>query len=231
MEIVGHKESSLSEWDGRVSSIVWVAGCNWRCPYCHNHRMIVDHESLERIDEEVIFNYIESNVGWIDGICISGGEPTLQPDLIDFIGKSKGFDIGVKLETNGSSPEVIEQLISDNMIDNLALDVKQIPGKKLSNITGSDDIYKILQSFNISFRSNIEVEYHTTLCPSLVNSDDIKEIGKFLHGKGKWILQQYDPTDVLDQDRAGKYKYNNEELEEILEIAKKHHNNVILKNA
>lgn len=230
MDIIGFKESSLSEWDGKVSSIIWTAGCNWRCPYCHNHKMVINHDSIDRIDKKTIFDYIKSNEGWIDGICISGGEPTLQPDLKEFINEIKELNLLIKLETNGSKPDIIKELIESELIDCLALDIKHVPGSKLLNITGDNNIYSVLQSFNVSFNANIEVEYHTTICPSFIKKEDIKEMAEFLHNKGIWILQQYDPTDVLDEDRAGKHRYCNDELDEIVEVAKQNHKNVIIKN-
>lgn len=232
MHIAGFKESSLNEWEGHVSSIVWTAGCNWRCAYCHAGHLILEPDELEKIEEEVVFDYIRDKNGWIDGLCISGGEPTLQPDLIDFIIRARELDIAIKLETNGSKPNVLRKLVKDDLIECLCLDLKQLP-PKLLNINGqTGNVYEVLDSFNVAFKADehMETEFHTTLCPAFVNLQAIKEMGEFLHNKGLWILQQYDASETLIPDKAGDRMYSEEEVEELYREAQKYHKNVILKN-
>lgn len=231
MHIAGFKESSLIEWEGRVSSIIWTAGCNWRCAYCHGSHLILEPDEIEKIEEQVIFDYIKGKEGWIDGLCISGGEPTLQPDLIDFIQKVKSeLKIGVKLATNGSNPGVIKKLLKDNLLDCLCLDFKQLP-EKILNINGQKGgIHNIIDSYNAAFRADIEVEFHTTLCPPFVSFECIKPMAEFLHNKGLWVLQQYDASDILVPEKAGSRIYSNEEIQKIYVEAHQYHNNVILKN-
>jgi pyruvate formate lyase activating enzyme len=234
MKIVGFKESSLSEWEGHVSSIIWTAGCNWRCTYCHNKDLILNIDKLDEVTEDTIYEYIKTKEGWIDGLCITGGEPTIQPDLCDFIRKTKEkFDIGIKLETNGSNPIVIRDLLDNNLIDCLALDFKTMPNIALLELNKQKgNIAEVLKSFNISFEAadKIEVEYHTTLCPKYIKIDILEEMSQFLHNKGLWILQQYTNENVLNIKDSGEYEYDNDELKILLEIAHKHHNNIITKN-
>jgi pyruvate formate lyase activating enzyme len=231
MHIAGFKESSLNEWEGYVTSIIWTAGCNWRCAYCHGSHLILEPDEIDKIEEQTIFDFIKDKNGWVDGLCISGGEPTLQPDLIDFIQRArKQLNVAIKLETNGSNPQVIRKLLNDNSLECLCLDFKQLP-EKLPNITGKkSDIYEVIDSYNAAFKSEIEIEFHTTLCPSFVKFDDIKPMAEFLHNKGLWILQQYNTSDVLDLDRAGNIIYSNEEIAEIYAEAQKYHKNVMVKN-
>jgi len=230
MHIAGFKESSLNEWEGRVSSIIWTSGCNWRCSYCHASHLILEPEKLEAIEESIIFDYMKSKDGWVDGLCISGGEPTLQPDLIDFIKRVKSqLNVEIKLETNGSNPEILSELINEHLINCLSLDFKHLP-ENVHKISKVKESFNVLQSYNLAFRAEIEVEFHTTLCPAFINIDDIIPMAKFLHNKGTWVLQQYNPDDVLELDRAGNTSYSKEEISRIYKTAKEHHKDVILKN-
>lgn len=231
MHIAGFKRSSLNEWDGHISSIIWTAGCNWKCAYCHASHLIKEPEKIENIEENTVFDYINSKDGWIDGLCISGGEPTIQPDLFDFIKRAKNkTNVDIKLETNGSNPSVIKTLLSNNLLKCLCLDLKQLPSKLL-NLNGQNGgIYEVLESFNVAFGSEIEVEFHTTLCPKYIDKQSIEEMGKFLHGSGVWVLQQYKKSDVLYPDVVGGETYTDDEVNSLYECAKSHHKNVILKN-
>jgi len=218
MLIAGFQESSLNEWDGHVSSIIWTPGCNWRCTYCHAGYLILDTDKLELINEAKVFKYIESKSGWIDGLCISGGEPTLQPDLCDFIKKVK-------------DQATVEKLIKDKLLDCYCLDFKQMPDRRLLEITGeTGNLYSVLQSFNLAFGAGIEVEFHTTLCPSYIGIDDIPIMGNFLHNAGLWVLQQYDTTNTISPNLAREAKYNQEQLGEILKSAQLVHKNVMMQN-
>lgn len=232
MHIAGFKESSLNEWEGYVSSIIWTAGCNWRCAYCHAAKLLLEPDEIDQIEEKVIFDFIKGKSGWVDGLCISGGEPTLQPDLIDFILRVKEeLNISIKLETNGSNPAVIRKLVDGGLIECLCVDFKQLPTKLLLDINGqSGDLFSVLDSFNAAFRTNIETEFHTTLCPPFVGLDSIKPMAEFLHNKGLWVLQQYDSSETLIPDKAGNKVYSEEEVSEMYVEAQKYHKNVILKN-
>ena len=231
MHIAGFKESSLNEWEGYVTSIVWTAGCNWRCAYCHGRHLILEPDEIDRIEEEIIFDFIKGKEGWIDGLCISGGEPTIQPDLIDFIERAKKeLGVAIKLETNGSNPEVIKEILKKGLLTCLCLDLKTLP-KDVLRINGqTGGVHDILESYNAAFKADIDVEFHTTLCPEFVRFEHIKSMAEFLHNKGLWVLQQYNYEEALIPEKAGDKTYSESEAKEIHEEAKKYHNNVILKN-
>jgi len=229
MHIAGFKESSLNEWEGYVSSIIWTAGCNWRCAYCHGGHLLQDE--IDHIEEDIIFDYIKSKDGWIDGLCISGGEPTIQPDLIDFIERVKNeLNIAIKLETNGSHPEIIRELIRKELLTCLCLDFKSMPEGVLKINGQSGGVHAILDSYNAAFKCDIEVEFHTTLCPQFINLEAITSMAKFLHNKGMWVLQQYNSSETLIPDIAGDKTYSESEVLEMYTEAKKYHDNVILVN-
>lgn len=221
MNIRGFRESSITEWEDKLSSVVWVGGCNWRCPFCHASSLLND--ALPVIDEEFVIKQICDRREWLDGVCITGGEPTLQNDLEAFIDR---VELPVKLETNGSRPAVIEKLIHDRKIQCLSLDFKTSVSR-LSELGG--DAVEWSTSLGVALGAAIDVEFHTTLCPAFVDVGIIQEIGSYLHNKGAWFLQQYNPKDVLDITNAGRQTYNAEEIENIINAATAVHDNVIVK--
>jgi len=231
MHIAGFKESSLTEWEGHVSTIIWTAGCNWRCAYCHGSHLILEPDEIDRIEEDMIFDFIKGKKGWIDGLCISGGEPTLQSELVSFIQRAKKeLGIAIRLETNGSNPRIIRKLLKNNLLECLCLDFKQLPENILKINAQNGGVMEVIDSYNAAFRSDIEIEFRTTLCPRFVDLDSIKPMAEFLHNKGLWVLQQYDATETLTPNKAGDRTYLAEEIKEIYAEAQKHHSNVILKD-
>jgi pyruvate formate lyase activating enzyme len=230
MKIAEFKESSLTEWEGHVSSIIWTPGCNWRCAYCNTAHLIENKDNLE-VDPQTVSDYIKSKSGWIDGLVVTGGEPTLQADLSEFLTEIKKLGVAVKLETNGSRPAIIRKLITYKLIDCLNLDFKLMPDTKLLHLTSQNSgLFDVLDGLSTAFRSTdkMEVNFCTTLCPVYINIDTIREMGLFLHNKGAWVLRKYDPTSVLRPEFANGYVFSDEEVEEIVTEAKKHHEKVIL---
>jgi pyruvate formate lyase activating enzyme len=248
MDIRGFLPSSLNEWKGRVAAVVFVGGCNWRCPYCHGWRFVKEPQTLKPVPEAEVLAHLEKQEGWIDGLVISGGEPTLQSDLPDFIRKIRLRKIQVKLETNGSRPEAIEKLLREGLLDCLCLDYKAPTDERLAWTAGShphaanvqrptakenpaldlgpwtaDEIAAVRRSFALAAASGIEREYHTTLCPAYLDAKTLEEMALALEPGGLWILQQYGPGDVLDPQEAGSLRYDADELLNLEKIAKRHH--------
>lgn len=233
IDIRGLITNSLVEWEGRVSAVVFTAGCNWRCPYCHGWRFVTEPESLKPFSAQDVFALLDTQKGWLDGIVITGGEATLQPGLVDFIRDLKQTGIAVKLETNGTHPEVIEELLGANLLDCLALDYKAPLDARLQELTGVDDTRTALDSVHRAFvmaaSSGIEHEYHTTLCPRFVTPETLKEMAQTLEDGGLWVLQQYEPGDILNPDAAGAAPYDSDTLDDLARIAGEHHPNVLLR--
>jgi len=230
MDIRGYLHSSLIEWEGRITPVVFTAGCNWRCPYCHGWRFVKEWESLNRITEESIIEHITKYRKWFDGIVISGGEPTLQTDLLSFLEMLNELELQVKLETNGSNPDVIEILLERKLIQCLCIDFKMIPDERLNVVAGvSVNKEAVNKTFRLAKSSTIEREYHTTLCPKFISIDVFREMSDWLECTGLWVLQQYEPDDVLCIESAGTGRYTDEELNQLEAIAKERHHNVLLR--
>lgn len=222
MDIRGFVPTSLNEWHGKISSIIFTQSCNWRCPYCHGWRFVKDQMPQINIDE--IYNYLDKNINWIDGIVITGGEPTLQKDLKSFINIMKEQGFKVKLETNGSQYEVISDII--NHIDCISVDYKTSLDK-LENITHAD-IGGFEQTIDMLKEINIEKEYHTTLWPQCINVDTITDIGNSLNNDGKWFLQQFRNSDCMEDTTIVGKPFSQSSITALYHTALSMHENVVL---
>ena len=199
MLIGGFQKESLIDYPGKICAIIFTVGCNFRCSYCHNSELVIP-EKIKNIglySEEQIFNYLKKRIGIIDALEITGGEPTLQKDLDTFMKKVKSLGLLIKLDTNGTNPEVIKRLINEKLVDYIAMDVKA-PLKRYDEITRvSVDIKKIEESIRIIINSDLDYEFRTTAIPYLKEEDFI-EIGKLIQGAKNYYIQQFSNKDTLE---------------------------------
>lgn len=227
MKIVGLQKLSMVDYDGHIATTIFTSGCNFACPFCHNSSLVTNISQNEEIDINDIFAHLKKRKGIIDAVVISGGEPTLQPDLIDFIRSLKEYNVFIKLDTNGTKPKVIKNLIENNLIDYIAMDIKNSPEKYITT-TGRDvDIDAIKTSIEYIIKSNIDHEFRTTLVEEFHNTSDIVDMSKMLIGAKKWRLQKF-----VDNDNcimAGLHKINKDKANEMLNIAKKYIPNTALR--
>jgi pyruvate formate lyase activating enzyme len=233
MDIRGFVANSLLEWEDRVAAVVVTGGCNWRCPYCHGWRFVLEPDKLLRVDEDEIIRRLATQGEWLDGVVISGGEPTLQSDLPAFIARVREeTGLAVKLHTNGSRPEVLRPLLDDGLLACLALDYKAPLDARLSKAAGRElsaaEIADVAESFRLAAASGIG-EYHTTLCPRFVDFDTFAAMAERLKdNNGLWILQRYAPDDCLDPEAAGAERYDDTALERFLALARERYNGKVL---
>ena len=190
MKIVGFQKLTMVDYPGKMACIIFTEGCNYRCPYCHNSLLVYEKSDYE-IDEEEIFNYIDKRKGIIEGIVISGGEPTLQKDLKEFLIKLRNYPISIKLDTNGSNPKIIKELIDNNLVDYIAMDIKNsIKKYPITTAINKINTDNVLESINILKKSKIDYEFRTTIVKELHDIEDIKEIRKLI-GKSKYYIQNF----------------------------------------
>ncbi len=203
MEIKGLQKMSLIDYPGRMSAVVFLGGCNFRCPYCHNPELVEGAAKLPTIGEKRVFSFLETRKKWLDGVVVTGGEPCLNPGLPDFVKKIKGMGFLVKLDTNGSNPGMLGQLVKAGLLDFISMDIKA-PLGKYREVVGTDvnrdDIQK---SVDIVRSSGLEYEFRTTVVPGLVGGRDMLEIGKWLEGSEKYCIQQFRPGKTLDSRFQG----------------------------
>lgn len=170
MKIGGIIKNSLIDYPGNISTVIFTTGCNLNCNYCHNHKLI-NEDDMSNYDNKFILNFIKERHNFIDGVCITGGEPTLQNDLISFVEKINEMNLKVKLDTNGSNPDIVEKLIEKKLIDYIAVDIKCSKKKaRILGIKNIDNYYLNLEkTINIIQNSNIEKEYRTTILQNIHN--------------------------------------------------------------
>lgn len=196
MKIAGIVRQSLVDYPGKIAACVFTQGCNMNCVFCHNRCLVDRKEGNLFQDENEFFLFLQKRKKFLDGVVVSGGEPTLQPDLEGFIESVKDLGYLVKLDTNGTSPEVIKKLIDKNLVDYIAMDIKA-PMEKYSEICRCDvNEHALMDSMSVIRESGVDYEFRTTYCPQL-NEDDIREIGEMIAGAKKYVLQQYRETDAV----------------------------------
>ncbi len=200
LRIAGFIGTSLVDWDGKISSVVFVPKCNFRCAFCHNYDLFKE-DGLEKISEDEVLKVLAGNKDWIDGLVISGGEPTLQGKaLINFIRKIKEMGFLVKLDTNGTNPKLLKKLLDEKLIDYVAMDIKtELEPQKYSKVTGEpNNLEEIKESINLLKNSSIDYEFRTTVVPTLTSKEDILNIAEFIKDSKRYVLQQYHPEKAFD---------------------------------
>lgn len=222
MLICGFQKFSLLDYPGKISAIIFTGGCNFRCPYCHNPELVHLKNFKEVISEKDFFDFLKSRQGQLDAVVITGGEPTLQKDLADFIKKIKKLGFLVKLDTNGSRPEMLEKIFRQNLADYVAMDVKA-PFEKYKNIAGSAvNTGDIKKSIKLIINWNKEYEFRTTIVKSLLSADDILQIGKEIMGAKKYVLQKFIASKTLDPKYLSATAYSDAEFKKMRKAAKKY---------
>jgi len=197
MNIRGLFKTSLVDYPGKISSVIFIGGCNLRCGYCHNPELALNNPALEMIDDAEVLAYLKKRKGLIDGITISGGEPAMDRGLIPFLGSIKSLGLSVKLDTNGFFPRVVSECIEKGLIDYAAVDVKTSP-EKYPTLTARDvNFTDVLSTLTILKGSSIDYEIRTTCVPGYVTVEDIKKIGKSAGRVKHYYLQQFVNTNTL----------------------------------
>ena len=227
MRISGFQKLTLLDFPDKVACIIFTGGCNFRCSYCQNS-ILISNDCYAPIEEEEIFNYLTKRKKIIDGVVISGGEPTIQKDLYDFILKIKEMGFSIKLDTNGSNPAMIKKLIEDNLIDYIAMDIKNIFSEYKVVTKNKVNIDKIKESIDIIRNSNIDHEFRTTIIKNVHSIDNILEICSYFDKKEKVFMQNFEQSEnVVDKELVS---FTREELMEINEIIKEKYPNVTVRN-
>ncbi|NIM59735.1 MAG: anaerobic ribonucleoside-triphosphate reductase activating protein [Candidatus Aminicenantes bacterium] len=219
VEIKGIEKFAPKDFPGCISSTVFLGGCNFRCPFCHNSELVLRPEILPTFPPDYFLSFLDSRKGWLEGICISGGEPLLHDDLETLLILIKDRDLLVKVDINGSFPSRLEDLIQKRLVDYVAMDVKA-PLKRYQEVTRATvNEEDIVRSLEIIKNSGLEYVFRTTLVPGLIGQEDIKEICQMLDGANIFLLQQFVPLNTLDSKYLQKKPYGREEVQEIAKIA------------
>lgn len=213
--IAGLQKISMIDWEGKLVTVIFLSGCNWNCPFCHNFDLC---KNQNNIAEEEVLSYLDQKKNWIDGVVICGGEPLLNNDVFDFVKKIKSAGFSIKLDTNGSFPERLRVLIEEDLIDYVAMDIKTgLKDERYSSATKTANcLDKVRTSMEILINSRKEYEFRTTMVPGIVNEEDIIFNLNYIPAGSKYILQQFSNENTQDEKLRDVSPYNEEELKKIV---------------
>lgn len=244
MKILGFIETSLVDWDKKVSSVIFVGGCNFRCPFCQNYPLVKESKELKEIPWEQIKKKLLKKKNWIDGVVISGGEPMMHPEIFGLLSKVKELGLATKIDTNGSYPYPLKEAIELGLVDYVAMDIKTVLGTDRQPLTAvrhiSDERYfravgRIIwfvvleRTIRLLKESGIDYEFRTTLVPGIIAPDELIEIAKKIAPARKYVIQQFVPQNArLARFRAQK-PYTKDEVEKVIPSLKKYINEVTLR--
>lgn len=217
--VKGMIKTSFLDWPGKICTVLFTGGCNFRCAFCHNPELVVNPEKMQSMDETEIFAYLSARKGWVEGVCITGGEPTLFAQGLErTIKKIKELGFLVKLDTNGTNPELLAKLVDSCLIDYVAMDIKG-PITKYAEITGnSTDLKKVEESVKILKSGSVPYEFRTTVLPRFHNVEEIGAMAEWLSGSEKLVLQQFRPGKTLRPEVTGTNAYSEAELRTFVDI-------------
>lgn len=239
MHIAGLQRTTLVDYPGKVAATVFTRGCSFRCPFCHNPELVLPVKFIPLLDEKEIWEFFKKRRYQLQGVCITGGEPTIQKDLPEFIQKLKDLGYAIKLDTNGSMPSVVEALIKNGNIDYIAMDIKTTLNKyskvalnnKLKIINQKDKSKlknNIIKSIGLIMESGIDYEFRTTVVHPIHEVSDFEEIGKLLKGAKRYYIQNFVRSKHVDEHQKFE-PFTDQEFKDIKKIVMKYINKVMVR--
>ncbi|MDH4330146.1 MAG: anaerobic ribonucleoside-triphosphate reductase activating protein [Candidatus Moranbacteria bacterium] len=231
MNLVSFQKFTLVDYPGKIATTVFTAGCNFRCPFCYNPELVFSAQPVTNGNkiEKDFFKFLESRKGKLDGVCITGGEPTLQSDLIEFMGKVKDMGYFVKLDTNGMRPDAVRRAIEAGVVDYFAMDIKNSLERYSETVGINVDTERIKLSVELIKNSGVDYDFRTTVVPGIHTYDDFKSIATWIGGAKKYALQGYRDQNILDpklRDKKGEVL----DLEKIKEMIEGEFGEVVIRD-
>lgn len=212
MNIGGLQKMTLLDYPGKIACTVFLSGCNLRCPFCHNASLVLPRRLSPVMTQEELLVFLRSRVRRLDGVCITGGEPTLYHDLPELIEEIRELGFSVKLDTNGSSPEMLQNILP--LVDYVAMDIKNCPEKYCDTCGGVDILAQVRESVRLLMDSGVDYEFRTTVCHPFHRPEDLKKIGQWLSGAKQYFIQQFvDSGDLVGEA----FPLSSEEMQALLE--------------
>ena len=221
--IKGFVENTLLDWEGKLAAIVFLPGCNFRCGYCHARHLLQPDDSDESIPLDGILTSLRKQQGWIDGIVITGGEPTLHPALPDLIKRFRQEGLAVKLDTNGTNPHVIEALFAEGLVDFVAMDAKAPLDHRYAELTGAYvDLDALQASIELLIGGDVPYEFRTTVCPRYTGEAEVEGIARSVRGAAALYLQSFRPVNCLDTTLEAVKPYDPDQMRAFCALASKY---------
>jgi pyruvate formate lyase activating enzyme len=217
-------QNSLLDWPGRISAVIFLPGCNFRCPFCHAAHLVIRPNELESIPFESIAAYLDQRRDWIDGVVISGGEPTISAGLPELVDALRNLGFPVKLDTNGSNPGILQDLAAKGAIQAVSMDVKAPLDERYNELAGVEvDLAAIRRSIKLLLSGIVpEYEFRTTVPPGLLGVEDVLEIARTLSGAQGYVLQNFVPRNCIDGAMMGRKPLSADSLKDLAEKAAVH---------
>ena len=221
MKIGGVQKLTLIDYPEKTACTVFLSGCNFRCPWCYSPELVLPQQIKRQpqIREEEFFDFLEKRKGKLDGVVVCGGEPTVEPEVVNFLKKIKEKGFLVKLDTNGSNPSLLKKLFAAKLLDYVAMDVK-LPLERYKEV-GFKDEEKIKESIEIIKKLAPDYEFRSTIVSGVHKKEDIEKMAELIKGSKRYFLQNFLPEKTLDEEFLSKKPFSNKELDEFKEIAKK----------
>ncbi len=217
-------ETSLVDWDGKLTTVLFFDKCNFMCPFCQNWELILHPERFPVIEWTRIETILLSKKSWIDGVVLTGGEPLAQTkEVLDIARRVKALDFLVKIDTNGAYPEILHEMIEQGLVDYVALDIKAPLDDSYDSAAGRKiDLAAIVRSISMLMRGQTDYEFRTTCVPSIINTRTIAEIGKRIQGAKRWFLQQYVPENAYKKEYRNFRQMPRSDVSEVIRIAQQY---------
>ncbi len=227
MELKGWVRTSLLDYPGRIACVLFTGGCNFRCPPCQNADLVLRPAELPTLPEDEVWAYLARRAGRVEGVVLTGGEPTVQPDLLDFLRRLRRFPQAVKLDTNGYRPDVLAAALAEGLVDDVAMDIKG-PPEKYGLLSGRPDLdlERIRRTISLLRSSGLPYEFRTTVIPGLLVEEDIESIARWLASEAgssflRYVLQQFRPWNTLSPTLRKARPYPSERLQQMAELARR----------
>ncbi len=229
MNIQGLQKTTLLDYPGKIAATVFTGGCNFRCPFCHNASLVLNDRDMQDISEEVFFDFLAKRKGLLDGVCISGGEPLLQREIGRFISEIKSLGFLVKLDTNGSFPSKLKELVGDGLIDYVAMDIKNSPTGYARTAGITEDILpEVKQSVTFLLAGHVDYEFRTTVVKGFHSKEDFAAIGEWIQRARRYFLQNF--VDSGDLIKPGLQGVDKTELAVFADVVRKYVPSVQIRN-
>ena len=222
MRIGGLQKLTLIDYPGKIAAIVFTQGCNFRCPFCHNPELVIPGRFGHEILEAEVLDFLRSHRKYLQGVVVSGGEPTQQGDLIEFLKKLREMEYLIKLDTNGSRPRVLQKIIDQKLVDYIAMDVKTSFDKYRQASGVNFQVDRIKKSIALIIQSGLSHEFRTTAVKSLCSWDDFLEIRNAIQGANSYKIQMFrESENILDSRLLKEEQYSEKEVELLSRILKR----------
>ncbi len=227
MKIYGLQKLTLLDFPGKTACTLFTAGCQLRCPFCHNAALAFGDPG-QPLEEEEVLHFLQKRQGLLDGVCITGGEPLLSPELPSFLSRVRDLGFAIKLDTNGFSPDRLAALLEQGLVDYVAMDIKSSPqGYAKACGLGTVDMQPVKKSIALLLDGGFEYEFRTTVVKGIHSEQDIIDAAKLIAGAQQYFLQQY--VDPGDQGNSGFEAFSKEEMRRFAEVAKPYVKNIGLR--